>query len=292
MGGTAFSIIDKSLSSSKKYTEYRKGKLSIGSYQLYLESVCKSIHKELTEDQCHLSARFPINEEKMVDEILADLTNENVIYSSRYNKTAFLETRNNIQNNFFHNDKVTYIFPEEERLLYAITSILQPVNILFMGSYYGYWASWCALALQNSSNITVIDIDKTVIELSRFNISKLGLCNVKFVIDDAINYVSNNTTTYDLVVLDAEGPKKTGPIELRDKAIYCPMAMAVVPKINSNGLLISHNILFDNVSNSSYFEKKIIDNIEQLGNYREYMLSTSRVVKEYSTTEGVGVYLQ
>ena len=150
----------------------------------------KSLLKEtgLHEDQIHLSSRFSLNDEQTVDYILEDLQNRNIISSVNYPKDKFDALSHKVANEFMHDSYTTYIFPEEARLLYALTYITKPKTMFFLGSYYGYWAIWSAVILKETGGVAyLVDTDCHVLALAEKNMNKFQCDSVvKYINEDAI----------------------------------------------------------------------------------------------------------
>jgi predicted O-methyltransferase YrrM len=288
--GTAYSKISNFFKDNEQYISFREEHISRDFFQNYIEENWSSFNI-LNKDQANLSARFPINEENFIDKILLELYNNNIIQSVKYPKENFLKYRKKVYESFNHEDNITYIFPEEERIMYALFYILKPKKSVFMGSYYGYWAVWCLPHLLENSEIYLLDVDRKVLDLSKENFLKLhnNINNIYFINEDAIDFVTK-IDSIDYAILDAEGPKDYGPIELRDKRIYSPMMKSLYRGLSKKSVVIAHNILLENFSNGKYFDRKIESNLEQFQDLYNFISENFKMNLNFNTTEGIGIY--
>ncbi len=210
--GTAYDLINSILGKYDIYQGYRSGNIRPAAYLSWLLENKNSIimNKGLNEDQLHLSTRIPIDEERFVDEVLSSLVLSGIISDSTYNKTAFEEFRSQVYAEYNHQNNTTYIFPEEERLCYALADIIRPKSAIILGSYYGYWSVWTLPSIKSANGqLYMVDNDKAVCNLAEENILHLGFSDsVKVICQEAASYLEENTQTkYDLILLDAEGPE-------------------------------------------------------------------------------------
>src|SRR5271154_2542998 len=124
MPGTIHTKIVNALSAFTPFKDFRAGRLTRDAYVEVLEREEPRMGSfGLNRDQFHLSGRFPANEEAFVDGILADLVKQGAIPSTAYDKAAFTTFRKRVMAEFDHGEFSTYIFPEEERLVYALSEI-------------------------------------------------------------------------------------------------------------------------------------------------------------------------
>lgn len=252
----------------------------------------------LTENQIKLIERYPETDEKFVDNILLSLRSNGIITDVDYPKHIFDKHFQWITKEYQHMDKVTYIYPEEARLLFALTWILKPKQVAFIGSYYGYWAVWWLLANRENpdARATLIDIDPNCCELASRNMQHLALADkCQIVNQNAEEYFGKLDSTecrnqFDWLVLDAEGPKQHSNYDLTDKALYYPLAKTAVPLLSPGGLLICHNILLSHKNDDSYFKNMIINNQRQFYKFNTLLTKEFDQCFIANSTEGVGIY--
>jgi predicted O-methyltransferase YrrM len=287
-GGTAYELIDGVLSDIPEYRAFRAGEMS---RELYSAWVCGgAIPSEaavLNEDQLNLSTRFPLDDKAFVQAALDDLRSRDLISETAYPEADFEAYWERVTSIFMHEGRRTYIFPEEARLLFALTHIVRPQLTVFAGSYYAYWAVWAMPGISAAGGRAVlVDIDHDMAMLGRRNLEQFGMTEMADVIvEDAIE-VGSRLRDVDLCVLDAEGPKDHPVEDLRDKAIYYPISGAITSAIRTEGLLVAHNVLVANISDNPYFAGRIRDNTRQ---FRKWQAHYDRHCL-ISSSEGVGVY--
>ncbi len=293
-GSTAYKKIDQALNQYPWYREYLHNDLARNDYlKILLEHKSDLEAAGLNEDQIHLSSRFPLNAEFTVEQILYDLCVRDIIPSVDYPKDKFALLFQQVHDSFQHESYTTYIFPEEARLLYALTHITKPKFMIFLGSYYGYWAIYAATILKETGGCAyLIDTDKNVISLAEKNMKQFNVDSVvRLINEDAITFLGREKIATDFIVLDPEGPKQGDDPDLLDKAIYYPMMKAATPLLASNGIVLCHNILLDNpVKEDQYFAKKIDYNYGQFTKFLPFMNENYSQGVWYDTTEGVGVF--
>lgn len=292
-GGTAFEFIEAALGDLPEYQDFRAGKISRSDYSDWIEvNADRLIDAGLNEDRRNLSTRFPLDDDRYVAEILADLDAAGVITGVDYPDGEFEQLAKRVAEHTDHGGKMTFIFPEEARLLFALAHRVHPLNAVFLGSYYGYWAVWALPAvIAAGGRATLVDIDPEVMALAERNFTALGFADsVDFVVADAIEYSRTELRDVDLCVLDAEGPKDAPDPDLRDKAIYYPIVEAATPAMTDGGLLVAHNMLLSNLTANRYFTGRIDYNEGQFAKLTPYLVEHYDVRRVYPTSEGVGVY--
>lgn len=289
--GPAHALIDSILTNSVQYRRFRAGWGTRDAYCRWVrERFSHGDVPTLNEDQANLSTRFPRDERTFVADILRDLRDSGMTPSHEYSENDFRDFRRQLDAGYDHRDLMTYIFPEEARLLYALTQVSQPKNVLFLGSYYGYWAAWAMPGIMAAGgHATLVDIDPTAMESARANFERAGFAaHASFVVADATRPCGPPDA--DLVVIDAEGPKEGGPEELRDKAIYAPIMRANSALLRPGGLLVAHNMLLHNLTANPYFRRKIAHNQVQYAAFQRHLDGEYDLHRVVPSTEGVGIY--
>lgn len=287
--GPAYDVIDGTLRAFAEYRSFRAGELPRADYCAWLQKTAAV--SGLNQDQLNLSARFPLDERRFVADSLDRLVSLGLLPDTGYPEEEFGLLWKAVQAKLWHGGFMTYIFPEEARLLFAIAHIVRPRTLIFPGSYYAYWAVWAlpAIAKANGS-ATLIDIDRRAVAVARHNVEQLGMGNrVSFVDSDAIAY-GRTLQEADLVVLDAEGPKNEGPDELRDKAIYAPIMEATTPALRPGCLLVAHNMLLENLTDNPYFAARVAYNKAQYARFQAHLDAHYDRQCVLPTSEGIGVY--
>jgi len=292
-GSTAYHKIDAVLKYYPWYHAFMNGYLPRLHYlHTLLDHEQELLGAGLNQDQIHLSTRFAINAEQAVDSLLQQLRTTQIIPCVDYPKNEFELFWEKVHREFDHTHRLTYIFPEEARLLYALTHILQPLSLLFLGSFYGYLAIWAmpALAAVNG-RAYLFDVDEHVLHLAEKNMRHFGFAAYAHSIhENAITYMMRQPIAHDMAVLDAEGPK-TGPHpDLLDKAIYYPIIKTSTPALVKNGVVLCHNILTSHALPDPYYASKVAYHRQQFKKFLPYMQQHYSLQAELLTTEGIGIY--
>jgi predicted O-methyltransferase YrrM len=246
----------------------------------------------LNENQIKLIERFPSSEASFVDAALATLREHDLIATTSYSSDAFEAYRERVASCFEHAGRVTYIFPEEARLLYALAEITRPRRVAFLGSYYGYWAIWALPAIAAAGGrATLVDVNSDHVALARHNIERLGFgANAEVTARDAISYMHESAELFDWIVLDAEGPKRGLPYDETDKALYYPMARAALGRLRPGGILACHNVLLEHPNDDPYFANVIRNNERQFYRFLPLIEENCPRRVDLPSTEGVGIY--
>ncbi|KAI9773926.1 MAG: hypothetical protein M1840_006152 [Geoglossum simile] len=270
MSGTAYAKIDRALSSSASYIASRRGEISVAGYQEWVEKDGITT-TSLNEDQINLSARFPRDKHDFVRRALSQCRALDIIADDHYDAEAVEQKLATVDAQYDHGNYLTYIFPEESALLYAIVRNTRPRRAACLGSYYGYWAV-AAKAAHPELNMTLFDVNEVVMNLSRENFERLGLAGgTTFTIGDAEKFAFS-LSDIDLLILDAEGPKSEDvPVDYRDKAIYYPLLLAAFSVLAPGALLIAHNVILSNFTDGVYFKAKQSNYREQYSKFLPFL---------------------
>lgn len=292
-GGTIHSRILSVMGAYENFCKYMRSEIGLDEYYgSLLRDEGFLMSQGLTENQVHLTTRFPLDDERFVDEFLSLLHRRHVIQSVDYDKVYFNHYREVVRREFVHGGYETFIFPEEERLMYALSQILKPRSVILLGSYYGYWGIWMMPVIKKLGGIAFfVDVDDKVAEVCLENMSRFGYSAVsKVVIDDAVGFMRERQQRYDFAVLDAETPWNHPDPTIRGKAIYYPLASEAKAHMTSDATLIAHNILLSNRLDDPHFNQQIARNGVS---FREFMPFMAREFSRSAiahSSEGVGVY--
>lgn len=119
------------------------------------------------------------------------------------------------------------------KLLELISSMIQPENILEIGTFTGYSAICLARGLKPGGKLTTIDINDELTDFSRSYFEKAGVSNkIIQLTGRAQDIVPELMQVFDLVYIDG------------DKREYCEYYSMVFPKVRSGGFIIADNILW------------------------------------------------
>lgn len=119
------------------------------------------------------------------------------------------------------------------RILSMISKLLQPKNVLEIGTYTGYSALCILEGLDPNGTIHTIDKNEELINIQRkyFNKSKKGNKIIQHN-GNALKIIPKINESFDLIFIDA------------DKENYINYFNLVINKLNKNGVLISDNVLW------------------------------------------------
>ena len=119
------------------------------------------------------------------------------------------------------------------RVLSMISKLVNPKNILEIGTYTGYSALCLAEGIQKNGNLHTIDRNEELYDFQRkyFNKSDYGT-NIKQYVGNALDVISTIDDKFDLVFIDA------------DKSNYPNYFHVIIDKMNSGGVILSDNVLW------------------------------------------------
>lgn len=119
------------------------------------------------------------------------------------------------------------------RVLSMISKLVNPKNILEIGTYTGYSALCLAEGIQASGVLHTIDINEELTDFQRKYFNKSDYGNQIFQhTGNALEIIPNLNTTFDLVFIDA------------DKENYPNYFNIVIDKLNPGGIILSDNVLW------------------------------------------------
>lgn len=247
----------------------------------------------LSIDEVRFASRYPRDEEQKVDEWLGVLFDNGLLPNKDYDKRAFNLFSKRMDGEFVHAGNRTFIYPEEARLVYAVTSILQPGRTAVLGSFYGWWAFWALPAIRESGgSLLMVDTKREVCELASLNLKVLGFQDVAEVVHgDAIGVLAQARDPLDFILLDAEGDCQEPRLSHRGKAVYGPILQALISKLSLNAVVVCHNILCDELCQwDDYLAQKRKTYDETYQQFHSLTDRTFDVSTHLDSTEGVGVY--
>ena len=118
-------------------------------------------------------------------------------------------------------------------ILSMFSKMIQPKQILEIGTYTGYSAICLAQGLQENGKLHTIDINEKLEKMVRAFIEEAGLTNkINYCIGDALDIIPEINETLDLVFIDA------------DKKSYATYYDLVFDKVRSGGYIIADNVLW------------------------------------------------
>lgn len=119
------------------------------------------------------------------------------------------------------------------RVLSMISKLVNPKNILEIGTYTGYSALCLAEGMQSGGELHTIDIDEELYGFQRkyFDKSEFGH-QIHQHLGNALEIIPKLNIPFDLVFIDA------------DKENYSNYFNCVIDKLNSGGVILSDNVLW------------------------------------------------
>lgn len=141
-------------------------------------------------------------------------------------------------------------------ILSMFSKIVQPNNILEIGTYTGYSAICLAEGLTPGGKLYTIDINEELEPMVRKYFEEAKITDqVDFRIGNALEIIPTLEVNFDLVFIDA------------DKESYAQYFDMIIDKVNQNGLVIADNVLWSGkvLTESSNFDKDTlaIDNFNK-----------------------------
>ena len=272
--------VERILSSKEYYKEYLDKKTDSAQFcEAMLKDKNLSDVPGLSEYNIRRIALTPPDDKLPTETIVSSLIQNNIISKSKTENMydGFDEYRKYIRGNYNHGDFFTCIYPEDERILYAVSKISQPKTAFLAGSYYGYFAIWAMKTIRENDGMFVLtDIDNEVCELAKENFEKLGYAdNVKIYCEDAEKVLSRRTETIDMLVLDATGRGDDPRPEYRGKRIYGAFLKAAKHLLKKGSVIVIHNMEPENPE-----MKPLVDELK----------SINALGANYDTYNGLGIY--
>ncbi len=119
------------------------------------------------------------------------------------------------------------------RVLSMLSKLINPKNILEIGTYTGYSALCLAEGMQKNGTLHTIDINEELVDFQRkyFNKSNYGT-QIHQHLGNALNIIPTLNIKFDLVFIDADKPN------------YINYFHAIIDKMNIGGVILSDNVLW------------------------------------------------
>jgi predicted O-methyltransferase YrrM len=119
------------------------------------------------------------------------------------------------------------------RILSMISKIINPKDILEIGTYTGYSAICIAEGISNEATIDTIDKNEELEDIQNRYFKKSGFRHqIKQHIGNALEIIPTLDKKFDLVFIDA------------DKSNYCNYFNLVIGKMKKGGIILSDNVLW------------------------------------------------
>ncbi len=122
---------------------------------------------------------------------------------------------------------------QQGRLLTIISKMVNPKNVLEIGTFTGYATLCLAEGLSSDGKITTLDVNEDLAYLPRKYFSESEFSNqIDFKIQDAKEFLRNTDELFDLIFIDA------------DKENYAEYFRLIKPKTKSGSVILFDNVLW------------------------------------------------
>ena len=153
------------------------------------------------------------------------------------------------------------------RVLSMISKLVNPKNILEIGTYTGYSALCLAEGMKKEGVLHTIDINEELFDLQKkyFDASEYKE-NIKQHLGDATEIIPTLKENFDLVFIDADKPNYPAYFEL------------IMEKLNSGGIILSDNVLWSG---------KVVEDVKKDDESTIALLEYNRLLAEDNRLETV-----
>ena len=153
------------------------------------------------------------------------------------------------------------------RVLSMLSKLINPKNVLEIGTYTGYSALCLAEGIQPKGQLHTIDTNEELYDLQRKYFDKSGFGNqIIQHTGNALNIIPTIDKTFDLVFIDA------------DKQNYPNYLEIILPKLKSGSVILSDNVLWTG---------KVIEKLQKGDKDTEALLKYNKMINEHSQLETV-----
>ncbi len=122
---------------------------------------------------------------------------------------------------------------QQGRLLTIISKMLQPKNVLEIGTFTGYAALCLAEGLSGDGKLTTLDVNEDLAYLPKKYFAESEYSGqIHFKLQDAKEFLKETDEVYDLVFIDA------------DKENYAEYFRLIKPKTKSGSVVMFDNVLW------------------------------------------------
>ncbi|MGA1226856.1 MAG: O-methyltransferase [Tamlana sp.] len=119
------------------------------------------------------------------------------------------------------------------RILSMVSKLINPENILEIGTYTGYSALCLAEGMRVNGQLHTIDVNEELVDFQRKYFDKSDYGNQIFQhLGNALEIIPKLNKTFDLVFIDA------------DKENYSNYFNLIIDKLNQGGIILSDNVLW------------------------------------------------
>jgi predicted O-methyltransferase YrrM len=153
------------------------------------------------------------------------------------------------------------------RVLSMLSKIINPTNILEVGTYTGYATLCLAEGLAENGTIDTLDNEEELFDFQRKYFDKtIWAKQITQHLGDALDIIPTLSKKYDLVFIDA------------DKENYINYFHLIVPMMNKGGIILSDNVLWSG---------KVLEEVKQGDITTKILLEYNKLLKEDPRVETV-----
>ncbi len=153
------------------------------------------------------------------------------------------------------------------RILSMFSKILQPKQILEIGTYTGYSAICLAEGLVKGGQLTTIDTNEELEDQVRDFFAEAGISDsINYQIGNALDIIPSLTQTFDLVFIDA------------DKINYLNYYKLLINKVKTGGIIMLDNVLWSG---------KVIEPVKPNDKDTQLILALNTYIQEDPRVENI-----
>jgi predicted O-methyltransferase YrrM len=153
------------------------------------------------------------------------------------------------------------------RVLSMISKLINPKNVLEIGTYTGYSALCLVEGIQTNGELHTIDTNEELYDFQRRYFNKSGYGNqIIQHIGNALDIIPTIDKTFDLVFIDA------------DKKNYPNYLKIILPMLKSGSVILTDNVLWTG---------KVIEELQKGDKDTEELLKYNKIINEDSQLETV-----
>ena len=153
------------------------------------------------------------------------------------------------------------------KFLEIFSTLLQPVNVLEIGTFVGYSAICLAKGLTKEGQLHTIEVSEDIGKIARRNFSRTNEPDkIILHIGNALEIIPSLEKSWDLVFIDADKPN------------YIEYYKLVLPKLRSGGVILADNVLFHGQVLEEPVSGKNAKAIQSFNNYVQKDESVEKVL--------------
>jgi caffeoyl-CoA O-methyltransferase len=119
------------------------------------------------------------------------------------------------------------------KFLEIISTLLQPENVLEIGTFVGYSAICLAKGLKKHGELHTIEVSRDIATIAKSNFSRTNEADkIILHVGNALQIIPTLDRSWDLVFIDADKPN------------YIEYYQLVLPRVRSGGIILADNVLF------------------------------------------------